>query len=172
MDFFCGPQESKCDKHESAAEASGGEAEADAQERAVRKPFQCCRTGCERAHCSTYIMLQRRHFFLSLLASTEPMATLRHRATCESDVAAACANALTSWSDFVRQSVTPSSPSSGYEMIDETELSLSAGGVSARERPYAARQGRTQLHKALTNLSSCFMSPFWLKVGKTFSSEF
>ena len=114
MDFFCGPQESKCVKHESAAEASGGEAEGDAQEMAVRKPFQCCRTGCERAHCSTYIMLQQRHFFLSLSASTEPMATLRHGATCEADVAAACANALTSWSDFVRQSVTPSSPSSGY----------------------------------------------------------
>ena len=50
---------------------------------------------------------------------TEAMATLRHGATCGADVAAACANALTSWSDFVRQSVTPSSPSSGYRRSGE-----------------------------------------------------
>ena len=112
--LFCGPQESKRDKHESAAKARGGEAEADAQERAVRKPYQSCRTGCERAHWSMYIMLQRRLFSPPLSASTEPMATLRRGATCGADVAAACGNALTSWRDFVRQSVTPSSPSSGY----------------------------------------------------------
>ena len=141
--LFCGPQESKRDKHESAAKARGGEAEADAQERAVRKPYQSCRTGCERAHWSMYIMLQRRLFSPPLSASTEPMATLRRGATCGADVAAACGNALTSWSDFVRQSVTPSSPSSGY--LGRKMASQACHTLVTRSGPWGAPPRKRRL---------------------------
>jgi hypothetical protein len=116
---------------------------------AVRKPFQCCRTGCERAHCSTYIMLQQRHFFLSLSASTEPMATLRHGATCGADVAAACANALTSWSDFVRPSDTLVAPPEGPPAAVEKEERGQGGPHGCRHRAGQARHRPGQAAQAI-----------------------
>ena len=94
-------------------------------------------------------MFQRRHFFPLLSASTEPMATLRHGATCGADVAAACANALTSWSDFVRPSDTLVAPPEGPPAAVEKEERGQGGPHGCRHRPGQARHRPGQAAQAI-----------------------
>ena len=95
------PRNQQFRDHEPATEGSGGAAESETQERAVRRP------PTPDAPAANDLVGQRALCFPSKSASAEPASSLRCTATCCADVAAPYVNAMRRWAGLVIKIGTP-----------------------------------------------------------------